>query len=578
MTRHFAYLIACDVRNRLRRQLSRMRSPRYAIAALAGVLYFFFIFGGWMPASEAGAAIGGPWLRAGRMAGPLVLALLASWWWLWGGHRRGLVLTPAETHLLLTAPLTRAQIIRFKILHAQPAILFSAAIGSVLMRGTPLPWPLRLLSLWLLLATLHQHQIAASMVHAAAEQHGRHGLRRNLVPILLFGAAFGALVWALLRAVADIRANASLEFAAQRLIALLAEPAPRLALAPFRLLLAPTLASGPSDWLLPFGGACIVLLLHYVWLQRTDTAFEEAAAEEGERRDARLRAMRAGGAGRMRPARHDRTTTVSRPWLSLAPTGRNAYAIFWKNVLYAQRSLRAVRGMLLLIFIVMVAAWSADGGTSGRDILRFSAGAFLTLGGMITLFGPLGMRNDLRLDLRYIEQLRTYPLRSRELAAAEVAAATLTLTVPQLLLVSAGIALFSSLGALQPGHAILALAGAALVLPVINALAVIIQNLLVLLYPSWVRLGGHEAGGMETVGQNVIVMIGTMLLLVILAVPPFLVGALVAAPLVVLLGETGVMAGAAAAVIAAIAEAALLVVWLGRLYDRTDPVTAGLLH
>lgn len=578
MTRHFVYFIGCDVRNRVLRQGRRLRSPRYAVAALVGVLYFFFIFGGWMPSGEAGDAIGGPWLQAGRTVGPLVLALLASWWWLWGGHRHGLVLTPAETNLLLAAPLTRTQIIRFKILHAQPAILFSAIIGSLLMRGTPLPWPLRLLSLWLLLATLHQHQIAASLVHAAAEEQGRRGLRRNIVPILLFGAAFGALVWALLHAVADIRANASVEFAGERLLALLAEPGPRLALAPFRLLLAPTLASGIADWLQPFGGACLVLLLHYVWLQRTDAAFEETAVEEGQRRDALLRAVRAGGLGRLRFARRDRKESIARPWLPLRPTGRSAYAIFWKNVLYAQRSVRTLRGMLFLILVVAMAIWIADGGTSGRDIIRFAAAALLGLAAMLTVFGPLGVRNDLRMDLRHLEQLRTYPVPSRDLAAAEVAATTITLTVPQLLLATAGLALLTALGTLRPAPAVLLFAGATITLPVLNSLAVIIQNLLALLYPSWIRIGGHDASGMEAVGQNMIVMFGTLLLLAILAIPPLAAGALVGAPLVVLLGESAAVVGVAAAVVAASAEAALLILWLGRLYDRTDPVTAGLLH
>jgi hypothetical protein len=121
-------------------------------------------------------------------------------------------------------------------------------------------------------------------------------------------------------------------------------------------------------------------------------------------------------------------------------------------------------------------------------------------------------------------------------------------------------------------------AGAIIVLPVVNALSVIIQNLLALLYPSWVRLGEQDAAGMEAVGQNMIVMVGTVLLLAVLAIPPVVAGAIVGAPLSMAIGAGAVPAGLLAAIIAGSAEIVLLVLWLGRLYDRTDPVAAGLLR
>ena len=139
MTGHFAYFIGCTIRNKLVRQVRRLRSPRYAIAALLGALYFFFIFGGWAVDEDMGAT----WVRMGRSIAPLMIALFASWWWLWGGHRHGLALTPAETHLLLTAPLKRAQLIRFKIMQAQPAILFSAVIATA-MSGSGKSMPSRM--------------------------------------------------------------------------------------------------------------------------------------------------------------------------------------------------------------------------------------------------------------------------------------------------------------------------------------------------------------------------------------------------------------------------------------------------
>jgi hypothetical protein len=342
-------------------------------------------------------------------------------------------------------------------------------------------------------------------------------------------------------------------------------------------LLEPTLATSAGGWLLPFAGAGVVLVLHYLWVIRTDAAFEESAAEEGQKRDALVAAMRSGGISRLTFAQRDRTKKVASPWLPLHPTGRNAYAIFWKNVLYTQRSFRSARGligiMVLLAFVISLAGGDTAGGAPAV-VGFFCVGVVI----LMTAFGPFAVRNDLRMDLRHIEQLRTYPVRSRDLVAAEIAAATAALTVPQLGVAGIGIVLFASAGSYGAGQAVMLFVGAVIVLPVVNALSVIIQNLLALLYPSWVRLGEQDAAGMEAVGQNMIVMVGTVLLLAVLAIPPLVVGAIVGAPLSMAIGAGAVPAGLLAAIIAGSAEIVLLVLWLGRLYDRTDPVAAGLLR
>jgi hypothetical protein len=385
------------------------------------------------------------------------------------------------------------------------------------------------------------------------------------------------LIVSLMRAVVDVRAAGSLTGTRERLAGLLSETGPRIVLAPFRVLLEPALATSAGAWLLPFAGACVVLVLHFLWVIRTDAAFEESAAEEGQKRDALVAAMRSGGISRLTFAQRDRTKKVARPWLPLHPTGRNAYAIFWKNVLYTQRSFRSARSliglMVLLAFVISLGGRDIAGGAPA--VIGFFCVGIVFI---MTAFGPFAVRNDLRMDLRHIEQLRTYPVRSRDLVAAEIAAATAALTVPQLGVAGIGIILFASAGSYGAGQAVMLFAGAIIVLPVVNALSVIIQNLLALLYPSWVRLGEQDAAGMEAVGQNMIVMVGTVLLLAVLAIPPVVAGAIVGAPLSMAIGAGAVPAGVLAAIIAGSAEIVLLVLWLGRLYDRTDPVAAGLLR
>jgi ABC-2 type transport system permease protein len=573
----FLYFMRCTARNQVRRQVRRLRKPRYAVAALLGVAYFYFILGGWSPRSDA-AEPGAPFIAAARGIGPLFLGLIAAWWWLWGGHRAGLVLTPAETHLLVPAPLRRRALVRFKILQAQLPILVSAVIGTLFTRGAPLSWPLRLASLWVLLATLHQHQVAASLVHTAAEEQGRRGIRRHLLPVLLFGAGFIALIAALTRAIVEIRAAASLEFGIDRLVALMAEPAPRLVLTPFRLLLAPVLAETAAAWAPAFLLALGVLGLHYLWIQRTDAAFEEGAAREGERRDARMTAVRAGGLGRLRLSRFHRPRTLARPLLPLDLSARPAWAIVWKNVLYIQRIFRPRSLLILTAALLLVLAPTVAGSDSASDTM-FRLGIILVAGsGFFMVFGPLMVRNDLRMDLVNVQTLRTYPLAGRDVVVAAITAATLVVCAVQIPLMTSGIALLAVSGRVASATAVAVFGAAILGAPIMAALSVTIQNAIALLYPGWTRIGPADTGGMEAIGQNMLIMIGTILLLAVTLVPPVLVAVAVGAPLTLLTPALSIPAAAAAALVAAGGEVVLLGVWLGRLYDRTDPVAAGLLR
>jgi ABC-2 type transport system permease protein len=578
VTRHFLYFALRSAGNRLRRQLRRLRTPRYAVAALAGLGYFYLIFGGWTTPSAEEQALGEQYLAAGRTIGPLFLGLLAAWWWLWGGHRRGLVLTPAETHLLVPAPIRRREIVRFKVLQAQLPILLSALLGTFITRATVLPWPLRFLSLWVMLATLHQHQVAASLVNAAADEQGRTGLRRHAVPLLLFSAGFAALAWSVGRAVVEIRAAFAFDFAVARLATALAEPGPRLALAPFRLLLGPVLAPSAAAWAPAFVAALAVLGAHYLWLQRTDAAFEEGAAAQGERLAARTAAARSGGMARLRFSAAGRPSRLAQPLLPLRPQGRPAYAILWKNVLYMQRALRPLTLLLLLAAVAVIASPALASGLGATQALRGAGFLLVGLAALAAFIGPLAVRNDLRMDLRHLEALRTYPLRGRDVVMAEIGSAAAVLAAAQLPLAAGGIIALAAAGSLAVPRAALALLLAGVALPPVTLLAVIIQNALVLLYPGWVRVGEHGSGGMEAVGQNVLTLVGTLLLLAICAIPPLVVGGVVVAPLIMIAPTVAWPAGILAAATAALAEAWFLAGWLGRLFDRTDPVAAGLLR
>ena len=576
MTRVFLWWIARSTANRVQRQLRRLRNPRYLIAACFGLLYFWTVFGGWWRDDVTPTSAQGQ-LRVAAIAGPVGLALITAWWWLWGGHRRAILLTPAETNLLLPAPVSRRALIRFKILQAQVPMLFSALFFTLLIRGAPLAWPLRAISLWLMFATLHLHQIGSSLVHAAAAEHGSAGLRRNRLAVLLFSIGLFVLLVSLLRAVAAARATGSLEDVLYTLVDVMSQPAPRIVLAPFRALLAPALAPSFAAWLPAALLVALLLALHYLWVQRSNAAFEETAAAEGARHAEHVALVRSGGVARLRLSKGRRPAQLARPWLPLRPVGRAAYAIFWKNVLYVQRTLRLATSIALTASLIFIVLMSVSVARSPEGALRSIATLLFAFVALVTVTGSLIFRSDLRADLRFLDQLRTYPLRGRDVVAAGVAASTLCMSVTQVLLLVPAILLALVSGQLPAPYLVAIAAAAVLALPILNALSVLIQNAIALLFPMWSRLGENGGGGMENVGHNMVNLIGTVVLLVLAAIPAAAAGALVGAPLAMQIGTTAIVPAALAALAAIAAEVVLATRWLGRLYDDLDPAEAELL-
>jgi hypothetical protein len=85
VTRHFLYFAAAPAATAAPQLRGCAAALRHR--ALAGLAYFYLIFGGWPAAVRAEPALG---TSTSTPAGPSARsssALLAAWWWLWGGHR-----------------------------------------------------------------------------------------------------------------------------------------------------------------------------------------------------------------------------------------------------------------------------------------------------------------------------------------------------------------------------------------------------------------------------------------------------------------------------------------------------------
>jgi hypothetical protein len=566
------YLARTSARNRLRTQLARLRQPRYLVALILGALYLYWALGAGMrdqdmPFAELTSRPEVPLLVSA------VLLLTSARWWLARPDRTALAFTPAEVHLLFPAPVSRRALVHSKLLRGQVAILLNVLIWTVLLRGgaaTVGGWQ-RGVALWVLFSTFTLHRLAAALVRLNATQHAGAGRRRAVLPLAVFGAMFatvGGLLWQA-RPALSIAWRVGVGEVARVLGDTLQHPAARVVLAPVQALVGPVFATSTADWLVRLGPALLVLGLHYLWVVRTDAAFEEAAIEASQERLKALARLQ----GTALDAKRSKKGGVTRT-LPLPTIGHPAIAVAWKNATAAIRGggwLRQI-GLFFAIFAGTIA------------ILRWSTGmptgALLGLtsvwGVMLVLLGPQWTRFDLRLDLRDLTSLRTMPLSGRAIVTAEVVGVSLLhaitifafFAVPILFAVldaGARADVLELLGAPWP-----ALATLVLLVPAVNLLTFTVQNGLALLYPAWVQLG-TDRRGFEAMGQTMLTMGITLVGGAVALVFPLVLGAalwFIARPWA---GAWALVVGAATGVLVLLAE--VVPVWfaLGDVLDRTEP-------
>lgn len=567
----FAYLTWCSVRNRVLRQLRQLRSPRYLAALLLGLAYLWFAVMQQRTTVANGPA---PDQEVVELIGALALIGAVAWSWIFGVERRVLAFTPAEVTFLFSGPVSRTGLIQFKLLRGQLLILFNALLWTLILsreRFGVSAW-LRVTSIWVLLTTLSFHRLGASFVRTSLSEHGRLGARHRVLSLLVLGTMVVALVWTVADVLPEVMGarEAGIQSFLSALVQAAQHPVAQAITYPFRIMIRPLAAHTLDEWLARLWPAFAMLALHYIWVIRADTAFEETAAEVSLRR-AQARAERdnvAGVPSRTRPA--------TAPLIRLSPTGWPAGAILWKNLVSVTRT-RRVRNAALTLALggLIVSALSFDPDNSMAEIAGWLA---VTWTGLMVVTGPQYVRNDLRGDLLKLDLLRSYPLRGRSVVLAEAAASTVMLTVIQWGLLGIGYLAFLGNRSMVPDleERTALLAASLVVLPAINLLSMLIQNGVALLYPAWVRLGSGRAAGVEALGQNLLMVIAFLALLSLTLALPVTIGGGLYLVLFPSLQNWALVPGIAAGLGVVTFEAACLVDWLGGVFERTDPAAAGI--
>jgi hypothetical protein len=561
MTEVFVLLTWWSLKNRIRMRLRRLREPRYLVGGLFAIAYF-----GWLFARPRARSRGQAFSFVeliDRFHDPLLVGasvvlfgLVAISWVLSPSASRILVFSPSEVQHLFPAPITRRQLIHYRILRSQIAMLFTSALVTVVFRpGSLAENGLFFTGFTLASITLNVHLMGVGLARASLSRHGLVGLRRQWLPLAIVVGV--AVVLAFTGAYAWATAGSS-AVPTSTLIRAWNSTAVSAVLFPFRAVAALPLARSFSELALALPAASIVLALSYRWVLQSDVAFEEAAALAAERTLERREAQPAG------PPAHRRLAPYT-----LSPSGPPEQALLWKNLIsvsrYASgRTLRRVMPPVLVLGTLL-------GWLFGEMAPRLAVTA-MAAAGVAVLFGPQGVRHDLRQDLSQLAVLKTWPVRGAALVRGEVLAPIVVLTGIVWALLALAVAFNPELITMRrPGFAAAsALLVAAMLAPGVIGLQVIAQNVIAILWPAWVSADAVRARGIEAMGQRLVMTVLMGLVLIAGLVAPALVAGGVIAVTYALTSTVPIILPAGAAAVVLVVECYAATAVAGRLLDATD--------
>jgi ABC-2 type transport system permease protein len=562
----FWFLMRRSARNRLIRQMDRLKEPRYAVALLVGLGYIWFFLVSQQPRPSGSNPV---LVTLVPLLGSLGLFVAVVRWWLFGADRRALSFTPAEIQFLFPAPVTRRALIRWKLLRWQILIGINALIWIIIARKTrpPIPMIFYFVAIWAVFSTLSLHRLGAALARAQVGVHWRSGLRRQAIPIVLASLATAGILTVVVSHWPELSGRCCGPAFWSHLETVFQDPIATVVLLPFQLLMAPVGATSMVEWGRAMVPAAAILLLHYAWVMKSQVAFEEASVQASAEVAQRLARRKSGrrplvGQGRL-----------ARGFLPLAPTGWPGTAILWKNLIAVTRGVFS-RSLLIGLGVMVAALAAVVSSEENRSVAGAVGTGALAMAGVLAFLGPSWIRNDLRQDLSYLGLLRSYPLRGKTIVLAEIAASTLTLTALQALLLivgSFGLENSSELPRNLPPAAFLGLALPAIL--VMNAVGLSVQNAAALLFPAWVRFDPTRAGGFESLGQNILSALFTLFLTLLALAGPVVTAWLIWTATLPMLGPWAALPAAAGALGLTVLEFGFLLNWLGRVFERTESTT-----
>lgn len=564
------YIIRCSLKNRMRRWVLRLREPRYLLALLAGLAYLYFV--AWTQfrvrsnaqqrSSRRGfpqnplASLGATAVVAPAFAG-LALLLVSAGAWLFPGAGTLLEFSKAETQFLFSAPVPPRHLIVYRMMRSQAGVLFGSLVFALLLPfGMSSGSRVRTaLTVWLVLFAARVYASGVALARARLTSRAPADKLLARVPLMLIVFAVVAVLLPLGR---SLFASAPLEGvsdALSRASALLTSGRSAQALWVFAALARPMFV---DSWRAFAEAAVPALAITGVlvgWVLASGQTFDELSREVAESR-------------KDLPQKKKTAYRVRKLGWTLAPLGRPEPAFLWKAMLQTTRVVQVRIFIRMAIFVMWMAVIAS---ASGRDVSATLGIFAMIFAGIATVMGPLILRIDLRQDLQHLEVLKTWPVKASALVRGQMMWPGLILTGIVWLMtltafyVSTAVFTTSTL-ALRAGAAV----AVCLVAPALIAAQLALHNSIALVFPAWVSFGSFRARGVDAVGQRLIVVGASILLVGLAAVPGGLVGGAIflvfqrfVGPLIL------IPAGAACAAIIGL-EVLLVTEAIGPAYERLD--------
>jgi hypothetical protein len=524
------YLRLTSLAGRVRYRLKRLRQPKYLFGTLVGVAYIYFFFvrrvGRDYRATVPTLPGDTPELLGAFAALGLLCVAVASW--ILPRARVSLSFSEPEIAFLFPAPVKRRTLIHYRLISSQAALALTSLILSLvsnrwrLLGGSMVT---HAIGWWIILATINLHLTGSSFAITRLMDRGVTSLRRRLVTFALIAALLlSAIAW-VFRSVPVPTATdlAGAEALSRYLSAVLTSGPLAWLLALPKLTVGPFLAPDNREFLLALGPALLLLAGHYLWVLRTEVAFEEASLLRAEKRAARLAAMRQGDVTGKKAVRK-----VRRDPFRLFARGRPEIAFLWKNLLSTVSYLRPRTAFIATAVIVVGCTWLAN--TPYRPFLGVVLTIAIASGTLALVLGPQIARWDLRSDLVNADMLKTYPLHGWQVVLGQLLTPLVVLSViVWLAILAIALALpVRELTGVTPGlRAALAVA-LALLAPPFFALQLLVQNAIAVLFPAWVQtVSNRTERGLDVMGQRIIFLAGQLLIVAVAVLPAVLVAALV---------------------------------------------------